>query len=198
MHLVRFGVKAAAMSFSKLDRDRIVREAVALLSEEGLQAVSLRKVAGRLGVSVSSLYWHVADKEALYGLMSASIFRACLDAVPPSDDWRRWLHDFGLALWDAQITVRDAHQLIVVSRPPASLGEEALRRILDALAAGGLRRAQALVAQRSVQALVTGWTTLRSVRPDAVGADRDSFIVALDVLIDGWKDHLGGADAARS
>lgn len=178
------------MSFSKLDRDLIVREAVALLSEEGLNAVSLRKVALRLGVSVSSLYWHVQDKETLYGFMSASIFRACLDAVPPSDDWRRWLHDFGLALWDAQITVRDARQLIVVSRPQASLAEEALRRILDALEAAGLPRGQAIVAQRSVQALVTGWTTLRSVRPDAVGADRGSFVMALDVLINGWVAHL--------
>jgi TetR/AcrR family tetracycline transcriptional repressor len=190
MRLARFGVKAAGMSFSKLDRDQIVREAVALLSEEGLQAVSLRKVASRLGVSVSSLYWHVTDKETLYGLMSVSIFRACLDAVPPNDNWRRWLHDFGLAIWDAQITVRDARQLIVVSRPPAGLAEESLRRILDALEAGGLPRESALAAQRSVQALVTGWTTLRSVRPDAMGADRNSFVVALDVLINGWVAHL--------
>lgn len=178
------------MSFSKLDRDQIVREAVALLSEEGLQAVSLRKVAIRLGVSVSSLYWHVTDKETLYGLMSVSIFRACLDAVPPNDNWRGWLHDFGLAIWDAQITVRDARQLIVVSRPPAGLADESLRHILDALEAGGLPRESALAAQRSVQALVTGWTTLRSVRPDAVGADRDSFVVALNVLISGWVAHL--------
>ncbi|MBO9670127.1 MAG: TetR family transcriptional regulator [Sphingobium sp.] len=183
------------MSFSKLDQNQIVREAVALLTEEGLDAVSLRKVAARLGVTVSSLYWHVKDKETLLGLMSASIFRACLDAIPPSADWRTWLHDFGLSLWDAQITITDARQLIVIARPQASLAEEALDRVLHTLSTLGLPKARAVVAQRSVQALVTGWTTLRSATPHAVGSDRDSFVVALDILIDGWSAHLGAAKA---
>ncbi|MBT2187950.1 TetR family transcriptional regulator [Sphingobium nicotianae] len=179
------------MSFAKLDRDQIVREAVALLREEGLGAVSLRKVAARLGVSVSSLYWHVADKDMLLGLMSASIFRACLDAVRPAPSWQRWLHDFGLALWDAQIAIPEARQLIVIARPQEGLAEESLTFILQSLGALGLPRDQAIVAQRSVQALVTGWTTLRSARPDAVGADRGSFVVALDVLIGGWEARIG-------
>ena len=183
------------MSFSKLDQDQIVREAVALLTEEGLDAVSLRKVAARLGVSVSSLYWHVKDKDALLGLMSGSIFRACLDAVPASADWRQWLHGFGLALWDAQITIKDARQLIVIARPQASLAQESLGRILHTLAALGLPQERAIIAQRSVQALVTGWTTLRSATPDAVGADRNSFVAALDILIDGWSAHLGASEA---
>jgi len=42
---------------------------------------------------------------------------------------------------------------------------------------------------------VTGWTTLRSARPDAVAADRDSFVVALDVLIDGWTARIEGRGA---
>ncbi|MBO9576245.1 MAG: TetR family transcriptional regulator [Sphingobium sp.] len=184
------------MSFSKLDQDQIVREAVALLTEEGLDAVSLRKVAARLDVSVSSLYWHVEDKDALLGLMSGSIFRACVDAVPEAADWRRWLHDFGLALWDAQITIKDARQLIVIARPQASLAEESLGRIRRTLALLGLPKERALVAQRSVQALVTGWTTLRSVTPDAVGADRNSFVIALDILIDGWSAHLDAGESA--
>jgi len=187
------------MSFAKLDRDLIVREAVALLKAEGLDAVSLRKVAARLGVSVSSLYWHVADKNMLYGLMSASIFRACLDAIPSAESWRQWLHGFGIALWDAQIAIPDARQLIVVSRPQADLARESLDRIVHDLERLGLPAPQALIAQRSVQALVTGWTTLRAVRPDAVAADRDSFVIALDVLIEGWRERLAepGGEALR-
>ena len=179
------------MPFAKLDRELIIREAVALLTEEGLDAVSLRRVATRLGVSVSSLYWHVADKGALYGFMSISIFRACLDAVPPADSWRQWLHGFGLAIWDAQISIRDARQLIVVARPQTDLAEATQAEIVDRLGALGLPTDQARLAQRSVQALVTGWTTLRSVRPGAIGTDRESFVEALDALIDGWRARLG-------
>jgi len=180
------------MSFSKLDRDMIVREALALLEAEGLDAVSLRKVAGRLGVSVSSLYWHVADKNMLHCYMSASIFRACLDAMPPVANWRQWLHAFGIALWDAQISIPDARRLIVVARSSADLAEASLTRIVTTLERLGLPAPQSLIAQRAVQALVTGWTTLRSARPDAVAADRDSFVIALDVLIDGWSMRIEG------
>jgi len=178
------------MSFSKLDRDRIVREGVALLRAEGLDAVSLRRIAARLGVSVSSLYWHVADKGTLYALMSGAIFQACVEAIPPTRNWRQWLHEFGLALWDAQIAIPDARQLIVVARPKLELARPMLERIVATLESLGLPAAHAMVAQRSVQALVTGWTTLRAARPDAVAADRESFVVALDVLVEGWEARL--------
>ena len=67
--------------------------------------------------------------------------------------------------------------------------QTALETILATLAPLGLPPAEASIAQRSVQALVTGWTTLRSTRPDDTEADKESFLVALDVLIAGWRLH---------
>mgnify|MGYP001228279348 CR=1 FL=1 len=190
------------MPFAKLDRDAIVEEAVALLRREGLAAVSLRAIAARLGVSVSSLYWHVKDKETLHALMSASIFRACLDAVPQATSWPQWLHDFGLVLWEAQTSIADARQLIAITRAREGIGEDALKRILATLQPLGLPEAEAVIAQRAVQALVTGWTALRSVRPAAAAADRESFVRALDVLIAGWRAELArqgeAADTPKS
>lgn len=48
-----------------LDRDTIVTEALGLAREEGLAAVSMRRLAEGLGVSPMSLYRHVADREDL-------------------------------------------------------------------------------------------------------------------------------------
>lgn len=177
------------MSFAKLDQDRIVAEALALLGEEGLDQVSLRKVAGRLGVGVSSLYWHVRDKADLYRLMSSRVFRSCVDAVPDSATWQEWLRGFGLALWHAQVTVRDAHQLIAHSTVRAGpVGAEvsaAYDHIIGSLERLGLAPDKADLAQRSVQALVTGWTTLASRRGE--GGDRPAFEGALRALIAGWE-----------
>ena len=183
------------MPFAKLDRDMIVDEAIALLREDGLDAVTLRQVARRLKVSPSSLYWHVADKEMLYSLMSSSIFRTCLDAVPPAQDWARWLHDFGLALWSAQTSIPDALRLINGARSHSGLMNESLERILGVLQKAGMPAEEALVAQRAVQALVTGWTTLRSVRPGAAPSDRESFVAALETLIEGWRIRLNPESA---
>jgi TetR/AcrR family tetracycline transcriptional repressor len=172
------------MSFSKLDQDRIVGEALALLGEEGLAQVSLRKVAQRLDVGVSSLYWHVRDKAALYRLMSARVFRSCVDAVPATPTWQEWLREFGLALWHAQITVRDAHQLIAQSSLDDGLRHRVRDEIIATLGGLGLVPAIAAPAQRSVQSLVTGWTTLKSLQDD--NEDQPMFEDALDALITGW------------
>ena len=50
---------------ARLTKAKIVAAAMALLNDEGLDGVSLRKLAGRLGVRAPSLYWHFPDKDAL-------------------------------------------------------------------------------------------------------------------------------------
>ena len=48
-----------------LSRDRILVAALALADEQGLEAVSMRRLGQALGVEAMSLYKHVADKEAI-------------------------------------------------------------------------------------------------------------------------------------
>nr|KEP22749.1 TetR family transcriptional regulator [Georgenia sp. SUBG003] len=48
-----------------LSRDRVLRAAVALADEEGIEALSMRHLAQRLGVVPMALYKHVAGKEEL-------------------------------------------------------------------------------------------------------------------------------------
>ena len=42
-----------------LTRDQIVTAAIAIADEQGLDALSIRRIATRLGVGATSLYWHV-------------------------------------------------------------------------------------------------------------------------------------------
>ena len=57
-----------------LTHDRVVAEALALADERGLTALSMRALAGRLGVEAMSLYHHVANKEALLDAMVYAVF----------------------------------------------------------------------------------------------------------------------------
>lgn len=52
-----------------LSRDALVHAAVALLDAEGLERVSMRRVAAELGVTVGALYWYVATKDELLELV---------------------------------------------------------------------------------------------------------------------------------
>ncbi|MFF0739219.1 TetR/AcrR family transcriptional regulator [Streptomyces sp. NPDC004111] len=73
-----------------LDRERIVAAAVALADEGGLEAVSLRKVAARLGAGPMRLYGYIATKEELFDLMVDEVQAEILPAGAPGD-WREAL-----------------------------------------------------------------------------------------------------------
>ncbi len=49
----------------KLTRDRIIDTALQIMDDEGLDAVSMRRVGRELGVEAMSLYHHVRDKDDL-------------------------------------------------------------------------------------------------------------------------------------
>lgn len=70
-----------------LSRDQIVATAVALADEDGIAAVSMRKVAAALDVEAMSLYHHVANKDDLLdGMVDAVMAEFEVPADEP--DWR--------------------------------------------------------------------------------------------------------------
>jgi TetR/AcrR family tetracycline transcriptional repressor len=70
-----------------LDADEIVTAAVEIFQESGLDAVSMRSVSSRLGVSPVPLYSRVGNKEAL---VDAIADRLLADLAPPSDEGEPW------------------------------------------------------------------------------------------------------------
>jgi len=175
------------MATDRVDSVRISDEALKLLRSGGLEAVSLRRIAAGLEVGASTLYWHIRDKDALLTALSQRIFRDCLDAVGVQADWRGWLRAFGLALWQAQIEIPDIRKLIVLARPEPDRQRATMSEISDTLRGLGMAEEDATTAQRSVQALVTGWTTLVADRVPVLADERASFGRSLDALIAGWE-----------
>ncbi|NUR82456.1 MAG: helix-turn-helix transcriptional regulator, partial [Nonomuraea sp.] len=58
----------------RLTLDRIVAEAVALLDEEGVGRLTMRRLADRLGTGSTTLYWHVKTKEDVLDLALDAVF----------------------------------------------------------------------------------------------------------------------------
>lgn len=103
----------------QLNQELLVREALALLDAEGLDALTMRSLATRLGVVPNALYRHVKDKDDLLdGVMDAAVASV---AIPPADlPW-----DEGLAaLARSMRTTMLAHPAIsglIVNRPNLGL-----------------------------------------------------------------------------
>ncbi|PRY11538.1 TetR/AcrR family transcriptional regulator [Kineococcus rhizosphaerae] len=70
------------------DLDAVVAAAVDLADAEGLAAVSVRRVAARLGVAPMSLYTYVADRAELLDLMVDAAYRAMTRTDTAGRPWR--------------------------------------------------------------------------------------------------------------
>jgi AcrR family transcriptional regulator len=70
-----------------LTRERVVAEALAVISAEGAQSLSMRALAARLGVVPGSLYRHVRGKEQLYDLILDAVLGEVDCRADPALPW---------------------------------------------------------------------------------------------------------------
>lgn len=84
----------------ELTPGRIVEAALAIADQEGIDALSMRAVAARLGVGTMSLYRHVTSKEDLITWMADAAFGEVTYPSPAPTGWRPRLEVAGRLLWD--------------------------------------------------------------------------------------------------
>src|SRR5690625_6219234 len=79
-----------------LKKENIIREALNLLDESGLEGVTLRKLAKRLEIQAPALYWHFKNKKTLVNEMAEAILQEEFHVVTARKDnepWQDWLID---------------------------------------------------------------------------------------------------------
>jgi TetR/AcrR family tetracycline transcriptional repressor len=72
-----------------LDKQQIVTEAIALLDADGLDGVTLCKLAARLGVRQPTLYWHLPNKAALITAIADAILEQHFPEMTPPEPEKR-------------------------------------------------------------------------------------------------------------
>jgi AcrR family transcriptional regulator len=121
----------AETSRRTLTRERVVAEALAVISADGAQSLSMRALAGRLGVVPGALYRHVHSKGQLYDLI--------LDAVLAEVDCRT---DPALPWTEQVATLAHRLQTVLEDHP----GIAALLKTRDPLGPASLALAEAFLA----------------------------------------------------
>lgn len=120
-----------------LDQAQVVRAALALLDEVGLDELTMRRLAERLGVKAASLYRHVRNKDELLVLLGDEISGE-IPFPNPAGGWREQLVE---AAWNVRrglLAHRDGARVLASTAP---FGPRRLRHIdtlLGILRAGGL------------------------------------------------------------
>lgn len=164
--------KRAVNRRAPLTRQVIVDAALRLLDREGLDAVSMRRVAADLGTGAASLYWHVSDKEELLDLVFDRAIGEIEIPTPHSDRWQGQVKD---VLRDERRMLARHRDLARVALGRWPLGPNALlfsEGLLAILHAGALPARVCAYAGQLLPSYV-GWFALEErieLRSPAMGA----------------------------
>jgi AcrR family transcriptional regulator len=94
-----------------ITRDAIVEAALAVLNKEGLDGLSMRRVAEEIGTGAASLYWHVRNKEELYQLIFDRVTREIVLPEPDPAHWKEQLKALGIQMRKTLSKYRDVARL---------------------------------------------------------------------------------------
>jgi AcrR family transcriptional regulator len=140
----------------RLSTDEVVQAAIALADAEGVETLSMRKVAEAVGVSPMSLYTYVPSKSELLDLMFDRVLGEAADPGEDCPGWRAKLAFIARERW--RLTARHAWLLeLALHRPP--LGPNVLRKaetMLRALDGMGLETLDMALAAEALQNYVIG------------------------------------------
>ncbi len=141
-----------------ISREAIVAAAIRLLDAEGLDALSMRRIADELGTGAASLYWHVGSKDGLLDLVFDKVIGEVTIPDPVPGRWREQLKDVARA----QRAVSLRHPYVVrISIGRIPMGPNALRyseQVLAILSSGGLPPRLAVQGSHLLIATVNGFT----------------------------------------
>ncbi|MEF9915461.1 TetR/AcrR family transcriptional regulator C-terminal domain-containing protein [Streptomyces sp. P5-A9] len=186
---------------TKLNRETVITEALDLLDEVGLDSVSTRRLAKRLGVEQPSLYWYFRTKKDLLKAMAQAAMapHATAPLPGPGEDWHTWFLENTRSLRRTLLMRRDGARLHAGSRPTADL--DRLRRKMEFLVTSGVPEHHAQMAM-----LAAGRFTVGSVLEEQAEAgpgdpadlpadvptiDHESaFEAGLALIVDGLAQHV--------
>ena len=149
---------------SGLNREAVIQAALSMLDEVGVDGLSMRALADRLGVKAASLYWHLRDKDQLLELVAEAVLDGVAVPVSPPS-WRSQVagacDELARFLVDHQ-----AAASVVLAALPVVQRSRLTRDLARILAAAGLQAAESaafmLIVEAAASALTAPYATGRT------------------------------------
>lgn len=159
---------AAARRARRFDRDQVIEAALRLLDEGGPAALSVRAVAGALGVLPNALYTYVPDRAALEAALVERVLSeadvALLDG--PARSWRTRVERFAVAVRAVLLAHPGAVGLLMTVPLQGPVATTVGEKLLAAFEDAGLGRADGARASYAVMVHTLGSVTLDVAETD--------------------------------
>lgn len=156
-----------------LTRDRVIEVAAELVQAEGVEAVTLRRLAGDFGVTPMALYRHVKDKD---DILSSVLSRLLAQALFPatSSNWQRYLRAYSDGL--RRLLLENGGLVRVILKPKAleAAALDAMEVALSTLRESGFSSSQAARLFTSINSFTIGSALWQAMRSESEAANLTS------------------------
>src|SRR5215472_11279014 len=141
-----------------ITQEVIVVTALRILDSEGLEGLSMRRIAEELDTGAASLYWHVGSKDGLLDLLFDHVIGEQQVPAPEPGRWQEQLKEVARM---QRATILRHRDIVAVSLGRIPMGPNALRfseGVLAILRAGGVPDDLAVSGHLLLIAVVNGFT----------------------------------------
>src|SRR5260370_7698464 len=175
----------------KIDQETLVAIARDLLEREGMEAISMRRLAQQLDVQASSLYYHFDDKSALMRAVAEQGLRGLATALQRARDEAgsdpgQQIFSLGLAYRTWALSHPRLYRVLFAGSPmdehPSAV-ERAVPEPMLAAAAQLVGEEHAVAATQAAWALVHGFVMLELAGPMRPGVPATGFVLRLKALL---------------
>lgn len=140
-------------------RDEVLQAALDLLDEVGLDALTTRRLAERLGVRPGALYRHFASKSELLGAMVEHLVGDGWEAADPLDaDRAERIRGFAVRYRSALLTRRDGARLVATHLVPGPVARRSWDYLLATMSVDGVDADDVALTVDTIIAYVNGFT----------------------------------------
>ena len=132
----------------KVNRELVIRTALTLLNEVGLEQLTLRALATELKIQAATVYWHFKSKQDLIDEMATLVLAEGSHQLLPKKadaDWSAWAVSFGTGLRKTLLGFRDGARLVAGSRLTDTCFMTVAESIAQRLTEAGFTVRQAVV-----------------------------------------------------
>ena len=190
---------ARALRRAGLSRERVLAAAVALADEGGVEELSMRKLARKLGVEAMSLYNHIANKDHLLDGMVDFVVGE-IEPPSPSADWKQEIRRSAILTRDALNRHRWAIGLLDARPGPGGASARLHEAGLACLREAGVSADGATHALAVQDAYTYGYALREATRPSILDSDGSGhgqeFLFGLDLILDALEEHLAAGRRA--
>jgi AcrR family transcriptional regulator len=155
---------------AQLTRQHVVAAAVELADRDGIESISMRRLAQELGVEAMSLYTHVRNKDDLLDAMADAV----ISEIPLSVDepsWKTSLRQMALAARGVMLRHAWAPRIVETRTAPGPAALGYINAVIGTLREGGFTIAQAHQAVHIFGSRALGFT--QALFDDSGGGDLD-------------------------